>query len=90
MVTLRFASFVGLQNLFGNGIFPGVTRLTGTLSYSFPWMRVDLSPHVIASLKEESAAMVQTDDSLRKAAEMEDTSLLHGNTQWNPNQRLGR
>lgn len=29
--------------------------------------------------------MAQTDDSLGKAAEMEDTSLLRGNTQRNPN-----
>lgn len=44
-------------------------------------MRVNLSPHVLGPLKEESAETVLTDDSLGKAAEMEDTSLLHGNTQ---------
>lgn len=53
-------------------------------------MGVNLSPHVIGSLKEESAEMAQTDDSLGKAAEMEDTGLLHGNPQRNPNQKLGR
>lgn len=37
-------------------------------------MGVNLSPHVIGSLKEESAEMAQTDDSLGKAAEMEDTA----------------